>query len=271
MHYVERVCASDSSNRQKGFAQAYAFFLLQGLVSRPLPNFRKVLLREMGVLTSMSRRNLACSPFIDPSSLLLIGADEIPENLSLEDFARQVDQRETSEGSWGPAFVTLGRRERLRREEADAENTEEGEVSAQTVDSIFSMFISALWNAIPSLEQRLRTPLPDETPAFTRENIEYYIDSPFFRPMCLTRHSRQDRFRWFFPTTAENIPTGGGWSNLLHWHSFLSWQALIARQEDIEALRERFMQMPVLPSGGTRTHIFRCERRNRRSYVLFNV
>lgn len=69
--YVDTVFPGSASSCQKRFTQAFAYFVLQGLVSRPLPNYSRILLREMQVFPCIRRRYFVCSPYINPTPLQL--------------------------------------------------------------------------------------------------------------------------------------------------------------------------------------------------------
>jgi hypothetical protein len=79
------------------------------------------------------------------------------------------------------------------------------------------------------------------------------------------------RFKWFFPENANEIPREASWRQLQHYDTFLNWQAFVAQNGDIQALRQKFEQMIVFPSGTARSRLFRIGRENGRSCLIFSV
>lgn len=113
---------------------------------------------------------------------------------------------------------------------------------------MFKLFVKSLWISMPTNSLQDTSVMGNGTdyPDLTQENVKKFVKNPQFKTS--RKYSWEVIFGWYFPTTADGLPTSQGWKNLQYLTEYFRWYSL-ATEYQKERLKSMFMEMDVLPGG----------------------
>ena len=242
------------ANAWKGdIIASYVRYVIRAIISRPDPVDFTAFERLFRFKTNLILYNRSFTDLIDISAKT-IRIDQIAAHKDLARFTKKKQFLKDGTGSRVriPSVVTMLNPKQPKNETKIPH--------VETVDDMFKLFLSSLWDCIPGSAGDVSECVIGSLPLTIKQVKKSVVNHHF-----ISKNSRSarftERFKWFFPLPGDNIEhfeKCQGWKSMNQFlNAYLIWRDTNAMNEaDYNELRNRFLSLECLPSGGIRDKLW---------------